>query len=136
MYPVTQQENIDFSTIDPNWFYKDTYKFPNPVKKAFGDNLFNRNPFKNKINLRNKFKQEFNINIIINDPKLIYSDDYLNIIKHYTITNDLQQYLKQKRNNVRLQICRVMNQYNLPQDLTPTVCAFAVPYSNIYKYMI
>ena len=134
MYPVTKEDDDELSSVDPHYFYRYKYRFPDPVRS---DIMFN-NTLANKIYVRNKLISNFDLDIVIKDPHLKHSMDNLNIIKHYTITKDLPKLLeqkKQKRNNVRLEICRIMNKFNLPADLTPTICAFAVPHSKIYNYM-
>ena len=140
IYPVTLQHYSEMQELDEHWFYRFKYRFPNPIL-VFDDDLISifehvmNREFIKSINHINEFKKKFYFNLVMNYPLLKYSNYNLNIIKHYTITNDLPKYLKQKRNNVRLEICRIMNHYNLPADLTPTICAFTVSHSNIYKYM-
>ena len=142
IYPVSQQLYNEMQELDEHWFYRFKYIFPNPIL-TFDDDIISifieeqimNREFIKFINKRNEFKKKYNFNYIMNDPILKYSNDYISIIKHYTITYDLPKYLKQKRNNVRLEICRIMNHYNLPADLTPTICAFTVSHSKIYNYM-
>ena len=118
IYPVSQQLYNEMQELDEHWFYRFKYRFPNPIL-VFNDDLISivehvlNREFITKINQRNEFKKKYDFNYVMNDPLLKYSNDNLNIIKHYTITYDLPKYLKQKRNNVRLEICRIMNHYNL-----------------------
>ena len=140
IYPVTLQHYSEMQELDEFWFYRFKYRFPNPILTfdddiiSIFDHVMNRE-FIKFINKRNEFKKKYDFNYVMNDPLLKYSNDYISIIKHYTITYDLPKYLKQKRNNVRLEICRIMNKFNLPADLTPTICAFTVSHSKIYNYM-
>ena len=98
MYPVTKEEDDELSSVDPHYFYRYKYRFPDPVRS---DIMFN-NTLANKIYVRNKLISNFDLDIVIKDPHLKHSMDNLNIIKHYTITKDLPKLPKDAKGVVYL----------------------------------
>ena len=104
-----------------------------------------RDIMKRRYNSRNSFKEMIRDGVF---DCIIYKSDIRVLIRDHTILNELPEFVKKRkkeRHNTRVEISRVAmrgvkrkrsdENICLPSDLVPTICAFAVPRSKIYKYM-
>ena len=104
---------------------------------------FNPDIFQSKTKSRRLFRKLVkDINLTLHDVLRLYND--IHPWKHYALMHSTIvfeelpheiQKRKEKFHDQRLEVSRMALRCNLPSDLVPLICAYAVPKSKIYDYM-
>ena len=92
---------------------------------------------------RNKFRRDIkNEGVSMEQAakiyKKIYNIDHWHLIRDISIMEELPKTIENREKKLherREEVYRLAIKKNIPSDLVPTICAFAVPGSKLYDYM-